>query len=212
MLADVLLHHVPDLNSDHKNIIVSPTEVFHGTKKSAVDVSVYLGNTDATFLGVSSGVLSLVCQEKVDYSKLFTNAGQTTVSTECLPHLFYVVRTLLQFLMNEKHNHTFQNHNTTIDHCVEASSYFGFTRCTTTPLMRTVTSTSSCARWTITTSSNRTTSTRSGCTSRSPFVLSRRSTCATGLSLLLHNKPNTDELTGNLAPAEMDLIHFSRSS
>ena len=32
------------------------------------------------------------------------------------------------------------------------------------------------------------------------------------VSQLLHNKPNIDELTGNLAPAEMDLIQFARSS
>ena len=31
------------------------------------------------------------------------------------------------------------------------------------------------------------------------------------VSQLLHKKPNTNELTGNFAPTEMDLIHLSSS-
>ena len=39
----------------------------------------YLRNTDTKFVGVSSGVLSLVYREKVDYATLCTKAGNTAV-------------------------------------------------------------------------------------------------------------------------------------
>ena len=55
---------------------------------------------------------------------------------------------------------------------------FALSGCMTMLFWMTVT-TSSCTRWTMTTTANRTTSTRSGCTSLSTCVLSRRSTHVT---------------------------------
>ena len=62
----------------------------------------YLCNTDTKFVGVSSGVLLLFYRERVDYAKPFTNAGQTAVSTERVPHFFDVFRMQLSFHRNEK--------------------------------------------------------------------------------------------------------------
>ena len=42
-----------------------------------------------------------------------------------------------------------------------------------------------------------------------PRVVSTFYTRDATVSQLLHNKPNVDELMANLAPAEMDLIHFA---
>ena len=57
-------------------------------EKNGIHVSVYLRNTDPKFVGVSSGVLSLVYHQRVDYAELFTKAGQTAVSTERVTHFF----------------------------------------------------------------------------------------------------------------------------
>ena len=84
----MLLAETPDIYTDCKDILrVCPTGVFIG-KKSGVYVSLYPRNTDATFVGVISGVLSLVYLEKVDYATLVTKADQTAVSTEHVAHFF----------------------------------------------------------------------------------------------------------------------------
>ena len=138
----------------------------------------YLRNTDTKFVGVSSGVLLLFYRERGDYAKLFTNAGQTAVSTERVPHFFDVFRMQLPFHRNEKLQLLFPIHDINIDDGAEARSYFGFIRLYDDAFLRTMTKSPSYLNWSTTTSSNRTTSTRS-CQPRSTCVLSRRSTRAT---------------------------------
>ena len=76
--------------SDNKNnLLVDLTEVFPGKgKKNGIYVSVYLRNTDTTFVGVISGVLLLFYSERGDYTTLFTEADQTSVSKERARHFF----------------------------------------------------------------------------------------------------------------------------
>ena len=90
MLMDMVVDETPDINSDDKNFLhLYPTEVFLVIeKKNCVFVSVYLRDTDTTFVCVSSSVLSLFYRENVDYATLFTKAVQTAVSTEHAPHFF----------------------------------------------------------------------------------------------------------------------------
>ena len=66
-------------------------------KKNGIQVSVYLGNTDTKIVGVSSGVLSPVYHEKVDYAQLFTKASQTAVSVERVAHFFDEIHIRLPF-------------------------------------------------------------------------------------------------------------------
>ena len=91
MLTDMVVDETPDINSDDKNFLhLYPTEVFLVIeKKNCVFVSVYLRDTDTTFVCVSSSVLSLFYRENVDYATLFTKAGQAAVSTP-LVTLFFV--------------------------------------------------------------------------------------------------------------------------
>ena len=67
-LTDMLVDEPPNIDSDSKNfLLVYPTEAFLvRAKNNGVYVSVYLRNTDTKFVGVSSGVLSLVNWEKVN--------------------------------------------------------------------------------------------------------------------------------------------------
>ena len=92
-LTDMLVDEPHNIDSDSKNfLLVYPTEAFLvRAKNNGVYVSVYLRNTDTKFVGVSSGVLSLVNWEKVDYAKLVTKAHQTSVSTERVVHFFVVI-------------------------------------------------------------------------------------------------------------------------
>ena len=86
----MLLDVTPDIYTVYKNfLLVYPTEVFHGKgKNNGIYVSVYLRNTDTTFVCVGSGVLSLVYREDVDYAKPITKAGQTAVSMDRVAHFF----------------------------------------------------------------------------------------------------------------------------
>ena len=78
----MLVDETPDISSDKKNfLIVFPTDVLLVREEKSY-VSLYLRNTDTRFVSVSSGVLSLVFPEKVDYAELFTKACQTTDSTQ----------------------------------------------------------------------------------------------------------------------------------
>ena len=130
MLADMSVDETPDIYSDHKNFIfVHLMDVFLGKEKNGVSVSVYLHTTDTKLVGVSSGVLSLVYREKVDYAKPFTKACQTAVLTERLAHFFDETSMLLPFPLNEKHSLIFQIHDITIDDGGEERSYFFFTGC-----------------------------------------------------------------------------------
>ena len=95
--------------------------------ENSLNVSVYLHNTDTTFVSVSPWVLSLVSSEKVDYATVFTKAAQTAVSTERVAHFFIEIRIQLPFPLNEKHL-PFQNHITNIFDGADADSYLGFIR------------------------------------------------------------------------------------
>ena len=72
-------------------------------------------HTDTTFVGVISGVLSLVYLEKVDYATLVTKADQTAVSTEHVAHFVDEIHTLLPFPFNEKNHTPFQINEPNID-------------------------------------------------------------------------------------------------
>ena len=76
MLADILIDDMSNIYSDNKNnLLVDLREVFPGKgKRNGIYASVYLLNADIKFAGVSSGVLSLVYRENVDYAKPFTKA------------------------------------------------------------------------------------------------------------------------------------------
>ena len=113
--------------------------------------------------------------------------------------------------LNEKHHLTFQLHNTNIDDRAEGRAYtFASSSCTTMPLLRTATTPPpSCTRWTMTTSSNRTTSTLNDCTSMQPACCLDSQPTRQDFTQQLHNKPTTDELMANLALADMDLIHIA---
>ena len=129
MLTDMLLDETPEILSDNKNFLfVYPTGVFLLKKKNGIYVSVYLRNRDTKFVGVSSGVLSLVYREKVDYAKLCTKAVQTAVSTERLAHFFDEIHMQLHFPLDKKLHLLFQIHDINIDDGAEARSYFGFFR------------------------------------------------------------------------------------
>ena len=76
ILTDIILDETPHIYSDFKNfLLVCPTEAFLG-KKNGIYVSVYMGNTDTKFVGVSSGVLPLVNHKKVDYAELFAKPAR----------------------------------------------------------------------------------------------------------------------------------------
>ena len=82
------LYETPDIHLDNKNFIfVNPTEVLLVMEKNGIFVSVFAQH-NTKFVGVSSGVQSPVYNQKVHYAKLFTNAGQTAVSTHCVAHFF----------------------------------------------------------------------------------------------------------------------------
>ena len=125
-LTDMLVDEPPDISSDSKNfLLVYPTEAFLGKgKKNGIYVSVYLRNTDTKFVGVSSGVLSLVNWEKVDYAKLVTKAHQTSVSTERVAHFFIEVR--IDSHSPQRETHPLQINDINTDDGVEVRSHFCF--------------------------------------------------------------------------------------
>ena len=146
--------------------------------------------THTRFVGFSSWVLSLVYCEKVDYTKPFTKAGQTAVSTEHVAHSFDGIHMQLPFPYNDKHHPPFQINHINIDDGAEAHSYLGFIRLydggvvedrDTTPILH---------------------ETDDNYHSKLDTFDTQR----------LHNKSNIDELTANLALVGMDLVHFTRSS
>ena len=167
-------------------------------KKNGIYASVFCA-TQTKFVCVSSGVLSPLYHQKVDHAELFTKAGQTAVSTERVAHFFDEIRISSPSPINAKHRLLFQTNNTNIADCVEARSNYGFillydavveNRDNTIPIMHETDDHYHSTSDNIDTQRLYT---------RSTFVFSRRSLRDMTVTPLLHNKPNTDELTANLS-------------
>ena len=154
-------------------------------------------------------MLSIVDRYKLDHAELFTTAHQTSVSTERVGHFFDEIRMQLSFLLNKKHA-LFETHNTIIHDGVEVRSYFGFIRLnnddvvedrdTTIPIIREMDDDYFSEPDNFDTQLY---------LKVNMCVVSTVSPCDRTVTQLLHNKPTTDELTANIALAEMDFIHFA---
>ena len=85
----------------------------------------YLSNTDTTFVGVISGVLSPVYHDKVDYAKSFTKTCQTAVSTHLFAHFFNCINVPLRFKSTTRTTSSSRSTISTLP-MVRRRSYFGF--------------------------------------------------------------------------------------
>ena len=155
-------------------------------------------NTDAKFVGVSSGVLSLVSREKVDYAELFTKADQKTLSTHHDAHFFDEIHVLLPFPSTRNINPSSSAAPTlTIE---QRHTHFSAPCCMTMPLLRTVTKPSLMGQMRV----NYLRKSDNFDTQRLSLNANLRVVSAIyphdrTVTQSLHNKQNTDELTGNLA-------------
>ena len=178
MHTDILLDETPDIDSDHKNILrVYPTEVFHcNEKKTCVYISMYLHTSDTKFVGVDSGVLLHVSGENVDDATVFTKASRQP-SRRNLSHTSSTKSTCRSLSTTARTTSSSRTTTPTLTMVRRPAHPLASSKCTPMTMLMTTNSPSpSWARWTNTATANRTTSTRSGCTSRSTCVMSRRST------------------------------------